>query len=179
MIGFLLPGGEFEYDARGLLMSFFPGEELVMNPPEGEADWVITLPRVPEEGSKGQRKNTFKRLLYRQLSELTGKTLPWGTLTGIRPVRIVSDLLEAGYPPEEAAALFSRDYLVSEEKTALSLDIALREQEALKGLSRKTGYSLYVGIPFCPTRCLYCSFLFGRLSALNLLFCLLLIKYII
>ena len=121
MIGFLLPGGEFEYDARGLLMSFFPGEELVMNPPEGEADWVITLPRVPEEGSKGQRKNTFKRLLYRQLSELTGKTLPWGTLTGIRPVRIVSDLLEAGYPPEEAAALFSRDYLVSEDEITESV----------------------------------------------------------
>lgn len=158
MIGFVLPGGEFEYDARGLLMSFFPGEEFVMNPSEGAADKTIILPDIPREGDKNHRKNVFKRRVYDYLSGLTGKTLPWGTLTGIRPVRIVSDLLNAGYSPEESAAIFSCDYYVSPEKTALCVDIALREREALAGMNLRSGYSLYVGIPFCPTRCLYCSF---------------------
>jgi oxygen-independent coproporphyrinogen-3 oxidase len=158
MIGFVLPGGEFEYDARGLLMSFFPGEEFIMNPPEGEADMTIALPEIPGEGDKNKRKNIFKRRLYDKLSGMTGRTLPWGTLTGIRPVRIVSDLLKAGYSPEEAAAIFSCEYYVSPEKTALSVDIAMRERTALAGMNLNSGYSLYVGIPFCPTRCLYCSF---------------------
>ncbi len=158
MIGFVLPGGEFEYDARGLLMSFFPGEEFVMNPSGNDVDQTIILPDIPFEGEKNHRKNIFKRRVYDQLSEMTGRTLPWGTLTGIRPVRIVSDLIKAGYSPEQAAEVFSRDYYVSPEKTELSVDIALRERAALKGLNLNSGYSLYVGIPFCPTRCLYCSF---------------------
>lgn len=103
-------------------------------------------------------KNELKRLLYGLLSEETKKQLPWGTLTGIRPTKIAMQLLEQGKTPEETRNYMENTYLASEEKAHLSVDIALREQEILSGIHYEKGYSLYIGIPFCPTTCLYCSF---------------------
>ena len=103
-------------------------------------------------------KNELKRLLYGLLSEVTKKQLPWGTLTGIRPTKIAMQLLEQGKTPEETRNYMENTYLASEEKADLSVDIALREQEILSGIHYEKGYSLYIGIPFCPTTCLYCSF---------------------
>lgn len=103
-------------------------------------------------------KNELKRLLYGLLSEETKKQLPWGTLTGIRPTKIAMQLLEQGKTPEETRNYMENTYLASEEKADLSVDIALREQEILSGIHYEKGYSLYIGIPFCPTTCLYCSF---------------------
>ena len=103
-------------------------------------------------------KNELKRLLYGLLSEETKKQLPWGTLTGIRPTKIAMQLLEQGKTPEETQNYMENTYLASEEKADLSVDIALREQEILSGIHYEKGYSLYIGIPFCPTTCLYCSF---------------------
>ena len=108
-------------------------------------------------------KHGFKRFLYSTLCEYTGKTLPWGSLTGIRPTKIAYGMLEQGCNDAEILDTFTEIYSVSEEKAALGLDIAKREREILKdvhyegGYSRG-GYSLYIGIPFCPTTCLYCSF---------------------
>ena len=103
-------------------------------------------------------KNRLKRLLYDQLSEYTGKALPWGTLTGIRPTKIPMKGLETGKSDEEILRGMKETYLISDEKAALSLEIAKKEREILKDLDYENGYSLYIGIPFCPTRCLYCSF---------------------
>lgn len=103
-------------------------------------------------------KNAFKRFFYRSLCEETGVTLPWGNLTGIRPTKIAMTMMEQGKSAEETADYMRTMHLVSEEKTALSLDIAKREQKILSTLHYESGYSLYVGIPFCPTTCLYCSF---------------------
>ena len=100
-------------------------------------------------------KNELKRLLYGLLSEETKKQLPWGTLTGIRPTKIAMQLLEQGKTPEETRNYMENTYLASEEKADLSVDIALREQEILSGIHYEKGYSLYIGIPFCPTTCLY------------------------
>ena len=103
-------------------------------------------------------KNDLKRLLYGVLSELTGKRLPWGSLTGIRPTKIAMQLLEAGWEEEAVTAYMQETYLASREKAALSVDIALRERKILAPIHYEQGYSLYIGIPFCPTTCLYCSF---------------------
>ena len=103
-------------------------------------------------------KNAFKRFFYLSMQEETGITLPWGNLTGIRPTKIAMTLMEQGKSEEETADYLKTMHLVSEEKTALALDIARREQEILSTLHYENGYSLYVGIPFCPTTCLYCSF---------------------
>lgn len=103
-------------------------------------------------------KNAFKRFLYTSLREETGISLPWGNLTGIRPTKIAMNMLEQGGSEEEIADFLKREHFVSDEKTALSIEIAKREREILSTLHYEDGYSLYIGIPFCPTTCLYCSF---------------------
>ena len=108
--------------------------------------------------TKTEYKNTFKRLLYEVLHQHTGQILPWGILTGIRPTKLVYELLEQG---EEEAGIYQRmrsEYLCSNEKIAMSLDIAKRELKLLHDMDYQKGYSLYIGIPFCPSTCLYCSF---------------------
>ena len=156
MIGFATQAEDFEYDIRGLLMAFYPGEEFVKNP----AEPVDTLLEVPEPWgeSRTEQKNNLKRALYHMLSERTGKRLPWGALTGIRPTKLAMNLLEEGKSREEVCRVFRTDYLTSEEKAELAADIAIREKELLKNIDYENGYSLYIGIPFCPTTCLYCSF---------------------
>ena len=103
-------------------------------------------------------KNTFGRFLYTSLREETGISLPWGNLTGIRPTKIAMTMLDDGASEQDVAEYLSRDHFVSEEKIALSIEIAQREREILSTLHYEDGYSLYIGIPFCPTTCLYCSF---------------------
>ena len=103
-------------------------------------------------------KDCFKRFLYRTLCEVTGKTLPWGNLTGIRPTKIAYGMLDEGKSHEEILNFLLEKHYVSEEKALLSIDIAERERELLKDVHYEGGYSLYIGIPFCPTTCLYCSF---------------------
>ncbi|HIX58649.1 MAG TPA: coproporphyrinogen dehydrogenase HemZ [Candidatus Blautia gallistercoris] len=104
------------------------------------------------------RKNCIKRNLYWLLARHTGRQLPWGDLTGIRPVKLAMGMLEEGMKNTEIAARLRDDYFVSPQKTALAVTIANREREILKDLDYEKGYSLYVGIPFCPSICLYCSF---------------------
>ena len=103
-------------------------------------------------------KHDFKRFLYQSLKDYTGKALPWGSLTGIRPTKIAYGMLDEGRSDEEILDVFCNTYQVSEQKAKLSLSIAKREREILKNVHYEGGYSLYVGIPFCPTTCLYCSF---------------------
>lgn len=110
-------------------------------------------------------KSELKKCLYELLSEITGQKLPWGTLTGIRPVKLPGLMLEEGMTDEEIIRSMKEEYLASDEKIALSLEIAKRERELLRDTDYKNGYSLYVGIPFCPTRCLYCSFTSFSLAA--------------
>lgn len=113
---------------------------------------------IGEDMPRPEVKNRLKQLLYQALSEHTGKQLPWGTLTGIRPTKIPMTMLEEGMPDEEIMAYMKDTYFISGEKGKLAIEIARRERELLKTLHYEDGYSLYIGIPFCPTTCLYCSF---------------------
>lgn len=103
-------------------------------------------------------KNKFKQFLYLSLCDIHQKVLPWGNLTGIRPTKIAMTMLDEGKTDDDIRAFMKDNHFVSDEKTELALDIAHREKELLSPLHTKEGYSLYIGIPFCPTRCLYCSF---------------------
>lgn len=105
-----------------------------------------------------ETKNALKEHLYRLLEEETGHGLPWGTLTGIRPTKIPMQLLDEGKTKEEVVDYMKKTYLASDEKIDLSIAIAERERALLSQLDYKEGYSLYIGIPFCPSTCLYCSF---------------------
>lgn len=123
--------------------------------PEADCAAHIVCSRPREEK---ECKSELKRQLYRLLSEYKGEELPWGTLTGIRPVKLMMGLLEQGMAAEEARSYMESFYLCGRKKADLALEIAQRERALLKDISLEDSYSLYVGIPFCPTRCLYCSF---------------------
>ncbi len=87
----------------------------------------------------------------------TGFTPPWGTLTGVRPAKVATELMENGKTPEEAALSIERDYLTSPVKAKLAVDVAVAEKKLITDSVRRD-CSVYIGIPFCPTRCAYCSF---------------------
>ncbi len=110
-------------------------------------------------------KTLVKHMVYRLLAEATGRSLPWGELIGIRPTKIARDRLDEGATIPEAARYMEDSFYVSPEKAVLAAEIAQRERRILSGLSGEGGYSLYVGIPFCPTTCLYCSFPSNALHA--------------
>lgn len=105
-----------------------------------------------------ETKNKIKRRLYVLLMEQTGKELPWGTLTGIRPTKIAMTKLAEGMSEQALSSYMKTTYFTSDEKIALSSTIARREMKLLEAVNYEQGYSLYIGIPFCPSTCLYCSF---------------------
>ncbi len=174
----------YEYDIHSLVKAFYPEEEVKVLTPDTSEDKVKELePQIKMEvtfqkeeikilfleGSlfcfslndeNGDRrvKDSFKRFLYQTLSTFTGKVLPWGNLTGIRPTKIAMGLLEEGLTEQQIKSFMQEEHFVNEEKASLSVEIAKREKEILSGIHYQNGYSLYIGIPFCPTTCLYCSF---------------------
>ena len=103
-------------------------------------------------------RNRLKLASYRLLSEYTGRLLPWGSLTGMRPTKIATGGIEKGKSRDEIIEYYQTIYDTSAEKAALATDVALSEDKIIKTINPLTDYCLYVGIPFCPTRCLYCSF---------------------
>ncbi|MFP3155272.1 coproporphyrinogen dehydrogenase HemZ [Lachnospiraceae bacterium ZAX-1] len=105
-----------------------------------------------------QTKNKLKQALYQVLRENTNRELPWGTLTGIRPTKIPMAFLEQGKSKSEIKQYMADTYFASTSKIELSIAVAERELNLLKQLDFYDGYSLYIGIPFCPSTCLYCSF---------------------
>ncbi len=109
-------------------------------------------------GDRRGTRNRLKQTLYRLLSDYSGRTLPWGTLTGIRPVKIPMDLLEKGCSEADIRESMRETYFATDEKIDLAIEIAERERRILSSIDYEDGYSLYIGIPFCPSTCLYCSF---------------------
>lgn len=168
MIDIRLNSEEFKHDVYSLVRAFYPGEDTSVTVQQhvpgivvrcaGKADLIVEDTWSCRPESRKDKKSHMKRQLYRQLCEQTGKQLPWGTLTGIRPVKIPMVLLEAGIEEADIAAHMQEVYYTSPEKTRLAIDIAKRERHILRDIDYRDGYSLYVGIPFCPSICLYCSF---------------------
>lgn len=100
----------------------------------------------------------LRRRLYRLLEEKTGKALPWGTLIGVRPSKIVRELLESGKGLEEIQAILQAEHFTRPEKVALAHEVALKETRLLEKVQVENSCDIYIGMPFCPSRCLYCSF---------------------
>ena len=117
-----------------------------------------------KESQKKERKRQIDLSLYDQLERITGEPLAWGVLTGVRPTKLAMQKLEAGWEKEDYINWAWESARVRGEKAALAWEIAEREQKILKELDYENGYSLYVGIPFCPSVCSYCSFSSGPLD---------------
>lgn len=103
-------------------------------------------------------RNKLKLAIYRLLSNYTGRTLPWGSLTGMRPTKIATSALNKGKIKEEVLEYYNYTYDTSKEKAELATEVAIKEKSVMETVDPKKDYCLYIGIPFCPTRCLYCSF---------------------
>lgn len=170
-------GHSYQYELEKLTRLFFPNEKIRVvfekaeNPGAeslcrteirensasvfcrfGEQMWEQTVPLEAVADAELQ----IASMLFCALKELTGYQPKWGLLTGIRPSKLLLALeSEMGKP--DARAYFRDRFFVSEEKTALTESVAARE-EAIIRTSRPDSCSLYVSIPFCPTRCSYCSF---------------------
>ncbi len=102
-------------------------------------------------------KNRLKFELYQYLSRETGIRPPWGIVTGIRPVKLTGDLLRDCKDPEIAKGILVKDYLVSDTKATQAVEMVLHQRKTV-GSPPKGSVGIYVGIPFCPSRCAYCSF---------------------
>lgn len=125
---------------------------------------VFGTARLPEASLTGEplvRDRLLQRLIkqsfYLAAVQLLDKRPDWGALTGIRPAKLASRALEEGLSEEETEQRFLQEYFVSPERTRLALEAARAGREIRQSL-RPEELSLYVGIPFCPTRCTYCSF---------------------
>lgn len=104
-----------------------------------------------------QRKNDYKRVLFQLLrTQYLSVSHPWGILTGIRPVKIVHDLFERGFTKIEINNFLKKEYCISDEKSSLALDVAMIQREHFDRLDSEI--AIYINIPFCPSRCSYCSF---------------------
>lgn len=113
-------------------------------------------PTIPM-GDDFYAMNAIGKAFLRAGKALFGFELPWGYITGLRPVKRAKYYLDLGYSAEQVIDLFNRDYEVSMEKSTLSVETALIQQKMLEDL-KPNDCGLYVSIPFCPTRCDYCSF---------------------
>ena len=105
-----------------------------------------------------EKKKIVTKMVYRFLSGKTGQEMAWGMLTGVRPTKLAMHQMENGMNETQATAFLQEVYCVSEKKARLAVDIACREKALLGKLDYLNGFSLYVGIPFCPSICSYCSF---------------------
>ena len=169
----------FTYDMYHIVKSFFPDADITQTVDE-EQELLITISIgsdscfliseseevcfqvLPEEietiGEKREQKRYINKKLYCFLSQLMGEVHAWGDMTGVRPTKMIMEQLEEGKSDDEIVAYMQDVYVVEEEKARLGIEIAKREKSQLEKLDYQDGYSLYIGIPFCPTTCSYCSF---------------------
>ena len=108
------------------------------------------------------RKRQVKMALYELLKQITGMQPPWGALTGIRPTRLLYEGLDMGLSLPEARARLKTEFDVSEDRAQLLCDIA-DMQRGIRSVPDGM-FDLYIGIPFCRTRCSYCSFSSGEIG---------------
>lgn len=167
-------GHNFNYETENLCRVFFPLEKIEVVSEDKESDRKIITEKVNEKISVKISFNGEERffekicspdddseleiatLLFKGLTEITGYIPRWGLLTGVRPSKLMLKLIE-DMGEEKAQEYFKEKLLVSEEKTALALSVAKCEEKIISR-SEPQSFSLYISIPFCPSRCNYCSF---------------------
>ena len=172
-----LPSG---YEVEHLARLFYPMAPLTLTPPEPAEDclWAektdtglrvlvrqgeksktleAPLPLPVEQGGETP-EFALASLTYDLLRQWTGIRPPWGKMTGVRPVRLIHDKRAAGWSAEQIDRFFLQRFDCSEQKYEMAKEIADLQEPILQLGSAPKTYSLYIGIPFCPSRCSYCSF---------------------
>lgn len=174
-------GHTFHYEMENLCRIFYPNEKinLVYDLSGDDSKTVVTsvksgvitvscsIDGATESGSEiSDGKNDemiMGRLVFFALSKISGTTPPWGILTGVRPAKLMTKYAQQ-YGKDEAIRIFKDDFLVSNLKTELAMTVA-EAQEPIINLSKPESFSLYISIPFCPSRCSYCSFVSNSITS--------------
>ena len=183
-----LKGHDFEFAAQQIYMCMFPNShaEFVTEQPE-DGDWAVSslseengevfseteirysgrqnsakaafvFPlNADDEEKKRVRKRAIKTSFYRASLAFLPKTPVWGALTGIRPSKVAAKYIKEGICQAEAEKLMQEEYFVSPSRASLAVKCAVRAEKMAQSTDEKD-MSLYVGIPFCASRCRYCSF---------------------
>ncbi len=171
----------FHFELENLTRLFFPNEKITVIRDFSEPQPPSIDPEVSDNITISVNSDSFNKsetavkkltdddnelvsaqLLYKLLCDFTGLTQPWGILTGVRPVKLLRRLAEES-SEEQAVKKFEKDFFVSNEKITLSRETEHNERKILE-LSKPESFSLYVGIPFCPSRCSYCSFVMASIE---------------
>ena len=181
-------GHDYKYAAEQMLLTLFPDQRPEYpGHPLGEqegvtlslsvgAKWVTATACLRWKGARytacrrGLRERLtdgvtrdricqqlLKLAFYRVGTQALGACPPWGALTGVRPVKIPTKAMLAGQSEAQARARLEKEYFVSPDKAELAMDCARASLQVDRAL-KADEVSVYVGIPFCPTRCAYCSF---------------------
>lgn len=120
----------------------------------------ISKDKLPTDGGE----MLLSKLLFKALSSLTGISPEWGVITGVRPVKRVNEMLAVGATRDEVKKRLSDEFFVSDQKAEIAVMTAENQAHALLDMPKRA-FSLYVSIPFCPTRCAYCSFVSQSVEA--------------
>ena len=139
-------------DKRELLCSF-DGKTATAVLTDGEEIYTATETLIENDDTA----SVVSRAVYFACKQKNDITPPWGTVSGIRPVKKAISILERTGSAEKTAEILKKNFLATDEKIALAMEVMVAEKAALLGLDEET-VSLYISIPFCPTRCKYCSF---------------------
>lgn len=171
------------YAVEQTLMALFPEErpaygetggdwaKVTLAENGGEATAVTELCRAGKTGQgscarvltgdayarEGQRRRLLQMSFFKAARDAAGIAPPWGSLTGVRPDKVAVEALDAGQSPEEARRTLEEDYFVTPRRALLATETACVTRRVREDLQPRD-IALYVGIPFCPTRCAYCSF---------------------
>ena len=174
MIKITVQNEVYAYDMYHITKAFWPSEvyeqsvdenlpQLIRICVEKSCEGIVDVFEIEKnEVTNIEERKSKKRYvnlkLYDWLCEKTQKELAWGILTGVRPTKLMMTLLDSGMVEDEVKHWMKENYRVTDAKADLGLQVAQREKELLEQLDYENGYSLYIGIPFCPSICSYCSF---------------------
>ena len=165
MYSIILRNVENKYDFAELIKIFLRPEEFTLYTEAELAEAEKQAEAVENTGLKqivfneklSTDKNEIKREIYNKLFSLTGKKPEWGILTGVRPVKLTGEIFDRAGDKDKVEEILRTEYLLADEKIKLLIDTYTYQQECF-GKPARNSVGLYIGIPFCPTRCLYCSF---------------------
>ncbi len=147
-----------EWEKDDLLLTLVYTQNSIKGTLENKEGKVVSDEVICNYTDHKENRNAVCRFLYCLFEKFTGRSLPWGMLTGIRPTKIIMKWMEEESDSAKLEQRFMETYLADQQKANLCRRVAQKEKILLESRPFEKEYSLYIGIPFCPTTCLYCSF---------------------
>lgn len=180
MINFCLKGHELKHEVQTMIQVFYPNRRYILSNEiilegitvvseltadfscayfydDGELKFQSRFKLEDKELTIREKKRSLKMAIYLLLKDIVNYDPQWGLITGIRPTKYINELIDSGMDDACVKDFLETKYLTQKPKIELAFQVAKFERDIL-ARNELDDYSIYIGIPFCPTRCLYCSF---------------------